>query len=564
MLLLSVPAFAADKIELEQPTVSDNLITVTGKVSAPEAKIYVEIVRKGADLLDKKNVYAMKQAAADKSGSFSIVCEMPENDRNALEKSVDGYFTVYAFSAGFESDELDFSYIKKSTAENFFKALNEAKDSESKLLAFFADENNKLMLDTYKISVDEFNSFPADVKNKGVAVLKNMGLTFDENNISQINEMIIAMLLNNISDSEGAKALLETEDIASRTELSSGGVEYKDADEKVKTSFQKRIAEKAANNEFEAVSELNALYKEVYALCMVNETHYSKLFDVLKKYKSELKLENCSEFSTLESAAAAVCENVMQRLKAKSDNITTVEDLHGLIKQAYSDYLASLSSGGGGGGGKNPSKDKGSNSLGVGSIPSTSNNETKTDTDNKEYFGDLSAYSWAKEAVNKLAAADVVSGDGNGSFSPERYVTRAEFLKMLLSALDLAEEGAACSFEDVAASDWCYKYIAAAFEKGITSGVSDTHFGKNNLITRQEAAVFMHRAAVRVYIPLDGEANEAFADEGDIAGWAKRSVNIMKNAGFISGVGENRFNPNGNTTRAEAAVMIYNLYKAMQ
>ena len=71
----------------------------------------------------------------------------------------------------------------------------------------------------------------------------------------------------------------------------------------------------------------------------------------------------------------------------------------------------------------------------------------------------------------------------------------------------------------------------------------------------------MHRAAVRMYLPLDNDSSEQFADEEDISDWALRSVKVMKAAGLINGVGDNRFEPHGVTTRAQAAKMIYELYK---
>ena len=52
-----------------------------------------------------------------------------------------------------------------------------------------------------------------------------------------------------------------------------------------------------------------------------------------------------------------------------------------------------------------------------------------------------------------------------------------------------------------------------------------------------------------------------FADDAEIAGWAKIAVYELKNAGVIGGVGENKFAPAGTCTRAQAAQIIYQLIK---
>ena len=50
-----------------------------------------------------------------------------------------------------------------------------------------------------------------------------------------------------------------------------------------------------------------------------------------------------------------------------------------------------------------------------------------------------------------------------------------------------------------------------------------------------------------------------FDDESEFSDYAKAPVSALKNAGIVNGVGDNKFNPKGNATRAEAAVIIYNM-----
>ena len=80
-------------------------------------------------------------------------------------------------------------------------------------------------------------------------------------------------------------------------------------------------------------------------------------------------------------------------------------------------------------------------------------------------------------------------------------------------------------------------------------------FGTGRTITRQDMAVMIYRAAVAADVQLPGGYVE-FSDEAMIADYAKDSVAALAGAGIINGVGDGRFNPDGNATRAEATVIL--------
>ena len=150
----------------------------------------------------------------------------------------------------------------------------------------------------------------------------------------------------------------------------------------------------------------------------------------------------------------------------------------------------------------------------------------------------------------------IINGDGDGKFSPERNVTREEFVKMLcLTALktDYTEE---CSFADVSPEAWYYKYVAAACGAGIVNGMDAEKFGSGRYITRQDAAVMICRALESAGIPINAEnANAAFEDSDSIAEYARAAVAAMKNLKIINGMGDNKFCPAQLCTRAQAAVI---------
>jgi Bacterial Ig-like domain (group 2)./S-layer homology domain. len=178
-------------------------------------------------------------------------------------------------------------------------------------------------------------------------------------------------------------------------------------------------------------------------------------------------------------------------------------------------------------------------------------------------FSDIAGVPWAKESIEALAARRVIAGVGNNSFKPDANVTRAEYIKILMQAFDLADESAQCNFKDVKAGAWYYGSIAAAQKLGIVKGKDDGSFGVNDPITRQDMAVMTYRAALLVKANLNGNAStEQFADRADISAYAAEAVAAMQKAGIINGTGGGKFTPGGKATRAQAAVIIYRLFNA--
>lgn len=183
--------------------------------------------------------------------------------------------------------------------------------------------------------------------------------------------------------------------------------------------------------------------------------------------------------------------------------------------------------------------------------------ENKPDTkDDEKTFYDLDGFEWAKAYIQTLNSKGIINGFGDGTFRPGDKVTREEFVKMLVVALNLKGD-IKLGFNDVDSTHWAYEYIKKAVSAGVVNGISDTEFGINTAISRQDMAVMAYRAAKKVgkLNNIEPDKNN-FSDESDIADYAKDAIAYMKSAGIINGVGENMFNPLGTATRAETAVVI--------
>ena len=111
-------------------------------------------------------------------------------------------------------------------------------------------------------------------------------------------------------------------------------------------------------------------------------------------------------------------------------------------------------------------------------------------------FTDVPADAWYAKAVNTLASLGMLGGYPDGTFQPERTITRAEFAVVALAFTD-GGSGASCSFTDVNRSDWFYQYAAQASEYGWIGGYPDGSFRPNNPITRAEVSVIVNNMLER-------------------------------------------------------------------
>lgn len=181
--------------------------------------------------------------------------------------------------------------------------------------------------------------------------------------------------------------------------------------------------------------------------------------------------------------------------------------------------------------------------------------------ENKVSFKDIaSVEAWAGREISVVAAKGAIEGKSEGQFAPKDKVTRAEFAKMLIRALDLENGSATEGFADVDSAAWYAPYVAAAAQLKIINGRSDTKFDPNATITRAEMATMIARALkVSQGASNVADVNAAlkdFADAGKINASLKDGVAFAATHKIVVG-NAGKFLPNNNATRAEAAVIIY-------
>lgn len=178
-------------------------------------------------------------------------------------------------------------------------------------------------------------------------------------------------------------------------------------------------------------------------------------------------------------------------------------------------------------------------------------------------FQDLVGH-WAKNDILKALAKQFVSGYPDHTFKPDRSATRAEFVVMLMRALQpiAASNGPDLTYTDQSSiGSWAAEAVAQASALGLVSGYEDGSFRPNLSISRAEVAAIIARAiplkqADQVTANLGNDAKEPFADEKLIPGWAVDAVTKLQQQGILKGRGGNRFEPQASTTRAEVVTML--------
>jgi hypothetical protein len=170
-------------------------------------------------------------------------------------------------------------------------------------------------------------------------------------------------------------------------------------------------------------------------------------------------------------------------------------------------------------------------------------------------FTDVKPGDWPFQYINTLAKEGIVNGYGNGKFKPDALVTRAEFIKMVVTATKVE---ASTTFEglfpDVPKTHWSWLYVEAARRTGIIAGNVNGRFRPDMPINRAEAAKIVTSArhiASSFKEPVFSDVAKDF--------WACESIMAAYSNGTLSGYPNGTFKPLNPTNRAESSKIIYKI-----
>ncbi|MCZ8522845.1 S-layer homology domain-containing protein [Paenibacillus caseinilyticus] len=230
-------------------------------------------------------------------------------------------------------------------------------------------------------------------------------------------------------------------------------------------------------------------------------------------------------------------------------------------------------------------------------------------------FADTAAH-WAKADIEELASKGVVTGLDEQRFAPDQAITRAELSVLLVRAIGLENApggNGESGFRDVGPDAWYAGAVAEAVKAGLIDGYEDGTFRPMQVVTREQTATLFQRAirfasgqqpavqadpAGEASPPAgtlagadesfdDGAADGAaggiigpgspavppgsaaggplsrFRDGAKVAPWAQEAVAFALEQGFMQGVTDRMFQPQANTTRAQATAMLKRLLQRL-
>ena len=173
-------------------------------------------------------------------------------------------------------------------------------------------------------------------------------------------------------------------------------------------------------------------------------------------------------------------------------------------------------------------------------------------------FVDVNPGDWYYEAVDYVFQRDLMNGTGGAQFTPNGTASRAMVATILWRMAGEPQVNYAMSFADVPSGTWYTEAVRWAASEGIVTGYSDTKFGPDDPVTREQFAVMLYRYAQTLgegftgnwFFPLN------FPDAADVSEYAYEALCWMTMENVIQGMEDGGLHPQGTANRAQLATML--------
>ncbi len=175
-------------------------------------------------------------------------------------------------------------------------------------------------------------------------------------------------------------------------------------------------------------------------------------------------------------------------------------------------------------------------------------------------FTDVNSDDWFLAAVQYVYENDRMAGTSSTTFQPEVHLTRAMAAQVLYNLEGQPAVTGDTTFTDAAAAgEWAVKAITWAEQTGVVAGIGDGLFAPTANVTREEFAQMMYNyASYKEYdLTLEGDLSP-FEDASAISSWAETAMSWANGSGLINGHDDGTIDPQGTTTRAQAASILMN------
>ncbi|WP_426451764.1 immunoglobulin-like domain-containing protein [Paenibacillus sp. S-38] len=160
---------------------------------------------------------------------------------------------------------------------------------------------------------------------------------------------------------------------------------------------------------------------------------------------------------------------------------------------------------------------------------------------------------WAQKTLDLFVRLNVIQGYEDGTAKPDQAISRGEFVS-ILSRLFQVSGSQQVNLQDIG-DHWAADAIQQFAAAGVIGGYGDGTFQPDRTISREEIVVIMSRLINMNQVDKN-QAPGNFQDVGE--SYAKETIQDAAKAGIIQGKGPGRFEPNSSSTRAEALQIILN------
>lgn len=175
------------------------------------------------------------------------------------------------------------------------------------------------------------------------------------------------------------------------------------------------------------------------------------------------------------------------------------------------------------------------------------------------YFLDVSPEDWFAEGFTYVYESKIMNGVNEFLFAPYRPVTRGMAVTMLHRIAGQPRAGESGSYTDVGENTWYTAAVNWASDQGIVKGYADGSFKPDKEITREEFAVMLYRYKQQTggapLVPID--YLDVFTDRDQVGKWAEAAMAWGIESRILNGTGHGRLEPKGGAQRCQAAVMIW-------
>lgn len=181
-----------------------------------------------------------------------------------------------------------------------------------------------------------------------------------------------------------------------------------------------------------------------------------------------------------------------------------------------------------------------------------------------EQFSDVPEDAWYYEPVKYVLDRGLMVGMNSTQFAPEAEITRAMFVTVLYRMAgepELPDGALGEPFGDVKGGSWYEKAVYWARQSGIVNGYSAGEYAPHRGITREQMAVIAYRYAQWKQSGTQTGGSLSYTDQNGISEYARDAVAWSAANGIMQGYQDNTFNPQANTTRAQAAAIFERLQK---